>query len=342
MHLQGHLLYIDITQICGIGCAFCMYADKHKAGISMELSTLARENLARLINTSEVKRVSISGEGEPLNNAKVFHEILELSDGGKCFEFITSGFFPHDKMEEFYEATNRIVLFNGDTCNIRLSADSHHIEKVKWRSHGFSLDFLRRRRPSGLSFSFRSIDTDRDFTRVYLKSELANWGLEAVIEPRSVLEDELVVGGECFSIDYKNLVHPAPGTTPGYLDMMSYIEAIESKVNKPFTFGSLNKPPQANGLDVTVKPSGEIYLYGIENQHLGNIHFDRVDWKLLVDHVRETPLARALYTQPLTKLLARLENTDLLRSIITKTNNPYWLVKELAGHSGLLEKWLVE
>lgn len=25
MHLQGHLLYIDITQICGIGCAFCMY-----------------------------------------------------------------------------------------------------------------------------------------------------------------------------------------------------------------------------------------------------------------------------------------------------------------------------
>ncbi len=69
MDLQGHLLYIDITQICGIGCAFCMYADKHKAGISMELSTLARENLARLINAPEVKRISVSGEGEPLNNA---------------------------------------------------------------------------------------------------------------------------------------------------------------------------------------------------------------------------------------------------------------------------------
>lgn len=27
MDLQGHLLYIDLTQICGIGCAFCMYAD---------------------------------------------------------------------------------------------------------------------------------------------------------------------------------------------------------------------------------------------------------------------------------------------------------------------------
>lgn len=341
MDLQGHLLYIDITQICGIGCAFCMYADKHKAGISMELSTLARENLAKLINAPEVKRISISGEGEPLNNAKVFHEILGLSEGGKCFEFITSGFYPHDKMADFYDTTNRIVSGNGDTCNIRLSADSHHIEKVKWRAHGFSLDYQRRRRPSGLSFSFRSIDTDRDFTRQYLKSELARWGVEATIEPRSVLEDVLIAGGECFSIDYKNLVHPAPGTALGYLDMLGYIEAIESKVNKRFTFGSLNKEPQANGLDITVKPNGGVYLYGIENQRLGNIHFDRIDWQRLVAYVRETPLPRALYTQPLTELLARLENTDLLRSIIVKTNNPYWLVKELAGHAGLLEKWEV-
>ncbi|WAF88660.1 radical SAM protein [Metapseudomonas otitidis] len=339
MDLQGHLLYIDITQICGIGCAFCMYADKHKAGISMELSTLARENLARLINAPEVKRISISGEGEPLNNANVFHEILRLSEGGKCFEFITSGFYPHDKMADFYDTTNRIVSGNGDTCNIRLSSDSHHIEKVKWRAHGFSLDYLRRQRPSGLSFSFRSIDTDRAFTREYLRSELVLWGVEATIEQRSVLEDVLVADGECFGIDYKNLVHPAPGTAPGYLDMLGYIEAIESKVNKPFTFGSLNKPPQANGLDVTVKPSGDVYLYGIENHRLGNIHVDRVDWLQLVAHVRGTPLTRVLYTQPLTELLARLENTDLLRSIIAKTNNPYWLVKELAGHAGLLEQW---
>lgn len=339
MHLNGHLLYIDITQICGIGCTFCMYADKHKAGISMELSTLARENLARLINSTEVKRISISGEGEPLNNAKVFHEILGLSEGGKKFEFITSGFYRHGRMEEFYDTTNQIVLDNGDTCNIRLSADSHHIEKVKWRAHGFSLDYLRRRRPSGLSFSFRSIDTDRDFTRAYLKSELAHWGVEAIIEPISVLEDVLVADGERFGIDYKNLVHPAPGTAPGYLDMLGYIEAIESKVNKPFTFGSLNKSPQANGLDVTVKPRGDIYLYGIENQRLGNIHFDRVDWHKLAEHVRETPLTRALYTQPLTELLARLDDTELLRSIIAKANNPYWLVKELAGHARLLEQW---
>jgi hypothetical protein len=51
------------------------------------------------------------------------------------------------------------------------------------------------------------------------------------------------------------------------------------------------------------------------------------------------PLARALYTQPLTELLSRLENTELLRSIITRVNNPYWLVKELASHDGMLQAW---
>lgn len=37
MDLHGHLLYVDITQICGIGCAFCMYADKHVTGKSVSI-----------------------------------------------------------------------------------------------------------------------------------------------------------------------------------------------------------------------------------------------------------------------------------------------------------------
>lgn len=338
MDLQGHLLYIDITQVCGVGCAFCMYADKHKAGESMTLSTLAQENLSALINGSDVKRISVSGEGEPLNNVKVFHEILRLSGGGNSFEFITSGFLPHDKMAEFYETTNQIVLDNGDTCNIRLSTDSHHIKQVKWRAHGFSLNFLREFRPAGLSFSFRSIDTDRDFTRDYLASELARWGILAVIEPRDTLEDILTIGKDSFRIDYKNLVHPAPSTPDGYLDLYDYIEAAENKVNKRFTFGSLNKPPLANGMDLTIKPNGDVYLYGVESQRLGNIHFDTVRWKYIASHVRETPLVRALYSQPLTDLLARIDNVELVQSIVAKANNPYWLVKELAIHDGLLEK----
>lgn len=93
MELHGHLLYVDITQICGIGCAFCMYADKHATGKSMVLSIQARDNLSALINDPAVKRISVSGEGEPLNNINTFYELLALSRGGNSFEFITSGFF---------------------------------------------------------------------------------------------------------------------------------------------------------------------------------------------------------------------------------------------------------
>src|SRR5476649_628069 len=155
MDLTGHLLYIDITQICGIGCNFCMYADKHQSGISMVLSDKARANLRTLINASSVKRISVSGEGEPLNNVKVFHEILGLSEGARSFEFITSGFLPHPQLSAFYDKTNTLAQTNGDTCNIRLSADSYHLEKVKHRAHGFSARYWFEHRPRALQFSFR-------------------------------------------------------------------------------------------------------------------------------------------------------------------------------------------
>jgi hypothetical protein len=159
-----------------------MYADKHKSGISMQLSDCAKDNLASLIISPNVKRFSVSGEGEPLNNFRVFHEILKLSTGGKAFEFITSGFFPYDKLEDFYEKTNSIVFASGDTSNIRLSADHHHIDKILYKPHGFSIHYLLNKRPDSLTFSFRSIDIDSKFTKNYLAKELDKWNLSATIE----------------------------------------------------------------------------------------------------------------------------------------------------------------
>lgn len=340
MNLRGHLLYIDITQICGIGCEFCMYADKHKSGMSMELSTRAIDNLTSLINSPDVKRISVSGEGEPLNNTQVFHEILGLSRGGKAFEFITSGFFPHDKLEAFYERTHTQIQAKGDTCNIRLSSDSHHIEKLKHRPHGFSIAHHQNRENEGLKFSFRSIDTDRAFTQGYLVEELSAWGFDAKIKTRGALEDVLIVNDQTYGVDYKNLVYPALGTPQGYLDMKGYISAIEAKTLKPFTLGSINKVPQENGLDVTIKPNGDMFFYGIENERVGNIHIDEINWEHLARQVAQTPLIRALYTRPFIDLMGQLEQNELTQSILATVNNPYWVVKAMARHDGLLEKMI--
>lgn len=340
MNMKGHLLYIDITQICGIGCQFCMYADKHETGINMQLSPTAMGNLASLINSPEVKRISVSGEGEPLNNIETFHRILGLSRGNKAFEFITSGFLPHDRLAAFYEATSALVAAKNDTCNIRLSSDSHHIERIKHRPHGFSIGYLRKRRPAGLTFSFRSIDTDRTFTGQYLVDELAQHGLDARLERRSTLEDRLVVGEMSFDVEYKNLVHPADSTPPGYLGLQHYVMAIEEKVQKRFTLGSLNKAPYENGMDVTVKPNGDVFFYGIESERLGNIHADPISWQRLLQRVVESPLVRTLYTQPFMELVNRLKDDERAQSILKRANNPYWVIKAMAGYDGMLDRMI--
>lgn len=340
MNLTEHLLYIDITQICGIGCMFCMYADKHKKGSNLVLSDQARENLRTLINTPGVKRISISGEGEPLNNVEVFHQILRLSNGGQAFEFITSGFFPHNKLASFYEETNAILMANGDTCNIRLSSDSYHIERIKHKPHGFSLQYWCDCRPKALSFSFRSVDTDRTFTRNYLLSELEKRALTGRIEHSGILEDRLIIEGHAFGIDYKNLVHPSESAPAGYLDLRGYVQAIEAKTTKRFTLGSQNKSPMENGMDVTIKPNGEVYFYGIENIALGNIHVDQFSWKGLEEHIARTPLIRHLYSRPFMDMVDNLSESEIAQSLIQKTNNPYWLIKELARHDDLLDQML--
>lgn len=340
MILMGHLLYIDITQICGIGCAFCMYADKHKKGLNIELSDRARENLRTLINAPDVKRISISGEGEPLNNIEAFHQILRLSAGGQAFEFITSGFFPHKMLASFYEETNAILMANGDTCNIRLSSDSYHIERIQHKPHGYSLQYWRDRHPEALSFSFRSVDTDRTFTRNYLLSELGRRGIAGRIEHGGALDDRLIVGGDAFGIDYKNLVHPPESAPAGYLDLRKYIQAIEVKTAKRFTFGSQNKPPMKNGMDVTIKPNGAVYFYGIENICLGNIHVDQFSWNRFEERITGTPLIRDLYSRPFLDMVDNLSESEVAQELIRKANNPYWLIKELARHDDLLDKLL--
>ncbi|WP_218008648.1 radical SAM protein [Hydrogenophaga flava] len=336
--MSGHLLYIDITQICGIGCSFCMYADRHQTGAQLELSEHACENITRLVNHPEVKRVSISGEGEPLNNIKAFHAILGLSRGNVAFEFITSGFLPHDQLTKFFDETETMVIEHGDTCNVRLSSDSYHIEKMRHRPHGMSMQRSIAAPESPLTFSFRSVDTDRNFTRSYLLDEVANCPGKADIIEVSSLEDRLIVGDRVFNIDYKNHVHPSDETPASRLDLWEYIQAIESRTGKRFTLGSLNPAPLLNGLDLTIKPDGKVGLYGIDNITLGNIHTDHFSWESLARQVADDPLMHRLHTTPFLDVVARVDDQGAMYALALKANNPYWLVKELVKHPALLEQ----
>jgi hypothetical protein len=334
MKLEKHLLYIDITQFCGVGCDFCMYADKHNK-THLTLSSHSKNNLSNLINNPNVKKVSVSGEGEPLNNLATFYEILQLSKGNVAFEFITSGYIYHDKLLDFYSKIDKLISNKGDSCNIRLSSDSHHIPKLKNKPHGISVSQFQNKRYENLTLSFRSIDPDKRFSRDYLMEQIGLYGFNSHIEEISILEDKVIIGESQYNLDYKNLVWPR-GIEGEYLDMWQYISALEKKYNKNFTLGSLNKGDDVNGLDITVKPNGNVHFYGIESICLGNIHLDAFSIEQLIEKVTEIPLIKALYSVPFAEIIKELAKHIDIDSLINKVNNPYWLIKEVHKHDSEL------
>lgn len=325
MKLNNHLLYIDITQFCGIGCDFCMYTEKH-AKSHLKLSSKAITNLSRLINNPEVKRISVSGEGEPLNNIQVFYQILALSKGNRQFEFITSGYLEHEKLKSAFREIDKIVGANGDQCNIRLSSDSHHIPKLKHLPHGKCINDFKEGTYRNLTLSFRSIDPDREFTRRYLIDQVKAIGFNAKVRSTGALEDVVEVEGTEFRVDYKNLVKPQ-GMYEQYMSMWQYIDSIEQKTRKPFTLGSINK--QENGLDVTIKPNGDVYLYGLEIRRLGNIHEDKISYELIKQVLLSNEVMRKLYEEPFREVIFSFGDREVISKAIETVNNPYWLMKEI-------------
>ncbi len=342
MLLENHLIYFDITQICGIGCDFCMYSDKHTVKDHLILTNKARENIAKIINHNEIKKVSISGEGEPLNNIKVFKEILLLSSGGISFEFITSGNLSHDKLISFYNEVNQIISKNGDTCNIRLSTDFYHIPKIDYKPHGISIQYYLNNNLTNMTFSFRSIDIDKEFTRNYLQNELKQLNIESKILKVDELEDVLVINNKNFQIDYKNLVKPTFLKNNEYMTLSEYVKAKEKKLGKNFTLGNINPEPLLNGMGITIKPNGDVYFYGIESHLLGNIHIDNLNIDYFKNKIFTNQLIKTLYTKPFMELMNHISTNIEIRKLINDTNNPYWIIKEIVKYDKSLLNKLVD
>lgn len=341
MTLNNHLLYIDITQVCGIGCDFCMYLDKHIIKEHLVLTQPAKKNISNLINHKEIKRVSISGEGEPLNNIKAFKQILLLSKGGIAFEFITSGYIAHNELLKLYDDINEIIIKNGDTCNIRLSTDSYHIPKIKHKPHAISIRYFLENNLKNMTFSFRSIDIDKNFTRNYLIEELNKIELKAQIKSNDILEDSLLVKEKLFQIDYKNLVKPTFLENVKYMTLEDYIRAKEEKQKKPFTLGNMNKYPLVNGMDITLKPNGDVYFYGIDSNCLANIHTDILDIDFLKNIINTNVLIKTLHTVPFLKLMDKISENKEVKTLIERANNPYWVIKEILKYDKFLLKKLI-
>ena len=58
MILADHLLYVDITNVCNVGCESCMYkVERGESPKSLVLTKTAEKNLGVLINDPETAHV---------------------------------------------------------------------------------------------------------------------------------------------------------------------------------------------------------------------------------------------------------------------------------------------
>jgi hypothetical protein len=339
--LGEHLLYIDITSACPFKCEFCMYADKHGSPMTLKWTSQAAVNLARLINSTATAKITISGEGEPLLEPGIVSNIILLSAGNKQFEVISSG-FRAKALVELVERVRYQLTSKQDYLNLRISLDKYHLEQTnQWGLRKlFNLVFTYLPGISNLGFSFRSIFNDKALVHSVILDYAKDYGFEPVIQEVSILEDRIIVNDQIIiPVIYKNLVRTGRYNALDELPLFDYIHNLEVVYGKAFTFGYLGTSHYDKGLDITIKPNGDVYFYGVELRPCTNIHDNHVDEPFLTEYALSDPFVRLFYTHPLTKLLQdAIEIEPRVRSLVESVNNPYWIVKEISQkHQHVIE-----
>ena len=333
--MKRHLLYIDITTRCNVGCDHCMYNAKDASQIDLELDRRARSSLSALINADDIDVVTISGEGEPFSYFEGVKRVLSLSHGGRDIHILTKGL---KVREEHLRELERIAHERGDSYVIRLSMDRGHAEKIPFH-HYRSL--FRMMRSSCLGFAVRSVFEDRHLVRDTIGELLDGDCVPFVFESPNPLDDKFITRSDVIAVTYKAFVHPHKVGVIPELDMWGYVREIEKTCNRPFTLGHLRAVGAQPGLDITVKPTGDVVFYGAEFRSFGDIHNDQPSIESLLAARETHPWLKALYRRPFLDCITSLCGDPEVERLVREVNNPYWVIRELnAECPSALQKWL--
>lgn len=339
MKLGEHLIYIDITNICDLNCEFCMYKDKRDQPQNLKLDLISKKNLHSLINDAWVKYVTISGEGEPFKNMPTLKDILEISEGNKNFQIITNGNLPINSIKETLLYLNNIAKNKNDSYCIRISIDSYHSDKIDSKKYLKFIEVLIKEGLSNTSLAFRSIFEDKDFIRDLMKSLLSNLEIDYRLVSPSELDDDIIINDKKIHINYKNLVNPSKLNRKDVLDGINYMKIVSKKYGRPFTFGNLKTSEFEKGLDITIKPNGDVFFYGIEIKPFGNIFKEDFSMDYFIKVINEHPLLHALYSKNFERIVEKLCRNMEIKKKLEEINNPYWFIKYLYRyHKNELEK----
>ena len=319
------LLYIDVTNFCSIGCRFCMYKMAH--GVQhLNLSSSNLSAIARLARGAT--KICISGEGEPLTKVKSVLAISSIAREGQTVEVITSGGKSWTHLEQFldsFESLGKIYRFQP---RLRISFDRWHAEKIPPIIYSSAIE-RRIKHPSpetAAELHFRSVTTDIDWALNSLGQILRDNKIAYRCYSRELLTHVFEIADLSVPIIFKNIVNPGHLIEQDPFTLETYMSSIEEAKGKPFVFGNLGTNTRIPGPDVTVKPNGEIYLYGLETECQWDLNMD-ISRDDIIETIRKNPVLWTFYSKPLRNILLELNKIPTLSKTISSINNPYWLVK---------------
>jgi hypothetical protein len=311
-----------------------MYKTERGQGVRrLQLNDFAKQNLARLINHPETSHIILSAEGEPFNNEPAMEDIQMLSRGKRnYFQIITNGAWPQSQIRPRIKTLSRRAQKTGCDYSLRISLDSHHLEKVDKRNYAAFFEVFSgdKGATKGLSLAIRSLMEDRDLTRRTIFGLLEEKKIEYEAFTSSPLDEEIKFrNGNMVNVNYKNLVNPGVCNRTSNFPLEDYVAALEQKYGKTFTLGNLAAKRAEKGLDITIKPTGDVLFYGIEVENFGNIFKDEIDIDYFKRIVERNPLVNALYAAPFMHMINELSANPEIKRKIAKINNPYWVIKTL-------------
>lgn len=323
-----HLLYVDITTRCDVGCEFCMYRPEHNSfQADLVLNAHAMQCLREFFNDAAVDNIIISGEGEPFKNEDVMYDLLGLSGGGRVFQILTSGAW--DNKLQRLERLERLAHKCGDQYVLRLSIDRHHLARIPRSHYQEILELCTAGRFGHLSLAVRSLVEDRDLVRSLIHEMLDSLDVRHRIHSPTLLDDDVLLSDGRIPVTYKSTVYPGRADVLDPFPLVEYVHALERKHGRAFTLGNLRARGDQTGLDIAIKPDGRVFFYGAEFRPFGNVLYDSIDFDMLAQSVDEHPWLRTLYTRPFLTLLEEFTREAEAARLIHAVNNPYWIVRSL-------------
>ncbi|MCK5224913.1 hypothetical protein KAR04_09075 [Candidatus Calescamantes bacterium] len=312
-----------------------MYSDKRN-NTNININNTVLGNIRYLL--SKANRVGISGEGEPIYNSKAVVDIFQA--GNDCLYDFTTG-LNYNFLLLSNLVTELVRHSNNKKFRIRVSIDRFHESSLQKYNIPKLLDLVNSIPNENIEIGFRSITSDIQFCNNYfyklcIKNSIQYGGISL-----DNLKGFVKLNRLQYPIDFQNIVNPDKIGLRDLYSIEEYIKILEKRMCKNFTLGGLEGRGRP-GFDITIRPNGDVYFYGIETSIIGNVYKETIDSRLMNNFIKSESYIIKLLTIPFSEILLKLRKDLEFSSVINSTNNPYWIVKSLYKIDSTKLKYLLE